>query len=51
MKQGDEKLAKICEEIYAKHKKALDLIFEYKTNTMIYSDGGQSLPNEDWLRP
>ena len=27
---GDEKLAKICEEIYAKHKKALDLIFEYK---------------------
>ena len=28
-----------------------DLIFEYKTNTIIYSDGGQSLPNEDWLRP
>lgn len=26
-----------------------DLIFEYKTNTIIYSDGGQSLPNEDWL--
>lgn len=26
-----------------------DLIFEYKTNTIIYSDGGQSLPNEDWI--
>lgn len=27
---GDEKLAKICAEIYAKHQKALDLIFENK---------------------
>lgn len=26
-----------------------DLIFEYKANTIIYADGGQSLPNEDWL--
>lgn len=25
---GDEKLAKVCAEIYAKHQKALDLIFE-----------------------
>jgi len=30
---GDEKLAKICTEIYAKHKKALDLIFENKPDT------------------
>lgn len=27
---GDERLAQICAEIYAKHKKALDLIFENK---------------------
>lgn len=27
---GDERLAKICAEIYAKHQKALDLIFENK---------------------
>ena len=27
---GDEKLARICAEIYAKHQKALDLIFENK---------------------
>ena len=27
---GDEKLARICSEIYAKHQKALDLIFENK---------------------
>ena len=27
---GDEKLAKICADIYAKHQKALDLIFENK---------------------
>lgn len=27
---GDENLAKICAEIYAKHQKALDLIFENK---------------------
>ncbi len=27
---GDEKLIQICSEIYAKHQKALDLIFEYK---------------------
>lgn len=27
---GDERLAKICSEIYAKHQKALDLIFENK---------------------
>jgi hypothetical protein len=29
---GDEKLRQICNEIYAKHKKALDLIFEYKSD-------------------
>ena len=27
---GDERLVQICAEIYAKHKKALDLIFENK---------------------
>lgn len=27
---GDERLAKICAEIYAKHKRALDLIFDNK---------------------
>ena len=27
---GDERLAKICSEIYSKHKRALDLIFENK---------------------
>lgn len=27
---GDERLAKICAEIYAKHKRALDLIYENK---------------------
>ena len=27
---GDDKLAKICADIYAKHQKALDLIFENK---------------------
>lgn len=27
---GDENLAKICAEIYAKHQRALDLIFEHK---------------------
>lgn len=27
---GDERLAKICEEIYYKHKRALDLIFDNK---------------------
>ena len=27
---GDEKLAQICAEIYAKHQRALDLIFEHK---------------------
>ena len=27
---GDERLAKICAEIYSKHKRALDLIFENK---------------------
>ena len=27
---GDEKLARICAEIYAKHQRALDLIFENK---------------------
>ncbi|MBP5093206.1 MAG: PD-(D/E)XK nuclease family protein [Abditibacteriota bacterium] len=26
---GDEKLARICEEIYAKHQRALDLIYEH----------------------
>lgn len=27
---GDEKLVKICNEIYTKHRKALDLIYEYR---------------------
>lgn len=27
---GDERLAQICNEIYAKHRKALDLIYEYR---------------------
>ena len=27
---GDEKLAQICRQIYTKHQKALDLIFENK---------------------
>lgn len=27
---GDEKLAQVCAEIYSKHKRALDLIYEYK---------------------
>ncbi len=27
---GDEKLEKLCREIYLKHKQALDLIYEYK---------------------
>ncbi len=29
---GDEKIMKICNDIYSKHKKALDLIFEYKVS-------------------
>lgn len=33
---GDSELEKICREIYYKHQKALDLIFEYKPD--IYSD-------------
>ncbi|MCP3027027.1 PD-(D/E)XK nuclease family protein [Halobacillus sp. A5] len=33
---GDEELERICREIYYKHKKALDLIFEHKPDT--YSD-------------
>jgi len=33
---GDMELEKVCREIYFKHKKALDLIFEYKPD--IYSD-------------
>lgn len=31
---GDEALEKICGEIYAKHKRALDLIYEYKPDTL-----------------
>src|SRR5699024_4441984 len=30
---GDEELEKICRDIYFKHQKALDLIFEYKPDT------------------
>ncbi|MCP3032367.1 PD-(D/E)XK nuclease family protein [Halobacillus sp. A1] len=33
---GDDELEKVCREIYYKHKKALDLIFEYKPD--VYSD-------------
>ncbi|MHA6252207.1 PDDEXK-like family protein [Oceanobacillus sp. CAU 1775] len=33
---GDNELEKVCRQIYYKHKKALDLIFEYKPD--IYSD-------------
>lgn len=29
---GDEKLERVCSKIYAKHKRALDLIFEYKSD-------------------
>lgn len=33
---GDSNLEKLCQDIYFKHKKALDLIFEYKPD--MYSD-------------
>ena len=33
---GDKELEKLCRQIYFKHKKALDLIFEYKPD--LYSD-------------
>ena len=33
---GDRELEQICRQIYNKHKKALDLIFEYKPD--LYSD-------------
>ncbi|WP_245844643.1 PD-(D/E)XK nuclease family protein [Salinicoccus kekensis] len=33
---GDKELEKICQDIYFKHKKALDLIFEYKPD--MYSE-------------
>lgn len=29
----DQKLVEVCNKIYAKHKKALDLIFEHKTDS------------------
>lgn len=38
---GDEELENVCREIYYKHKKALDLIFEYKPD--IYSDIANNL--------
>ncbi|WP_173915970.1 PD-(D/E)XK nuclease family protein [Halobacillus sp. Marseille-Q1614] len=38
---GDEELERVCREIYYKHKKALDLIFEYKPD--IYSDIAKDL--------
>jgi hypothetical protein len=38
---GDNELEKICRDIYFKHKKALDLIFEYKPD--IYSDISEHL--------
>lgn len=40
---GDNELEKVCREIYFKHKKALDLIFEYKPD--IYSDISNHLQN------
>lgn len=39
----DEELIKICEEIYFKHKRALDLIFEYKPD--IYNNISTLLQN------
>jgi hypothetical protein len=41
---GDYELEKMCREIYFKHKKALDLIFEYKPD--LYSDISQSIIEE-----
>ena len=34
---GDEKLKKICGEIYAKHRQALDLIFENRPDAVYYA--------------
>lgn len=38
---GDKELEELCREIYFKHKKALDVIFEYKPD--IYSDISSTL--------
>ncbi|MBO8178599.1 MAG: PD-(D/E)XK nuclease family protein [Bacillus sp. (in: Bacteria)] len=40
---GDKELEKLCREIYYKHQKALDLIFQYKPD--IYSDVYNYLEN------
>lgn len=40
---GDTELEKICHEIYRKHKKALDIIYEYKPD--IVSDIGKYIYN------
>ncbi|MFC4734977.1 PD-(D/E)XK nuclease family protein [Bacillus daqingensis] len=41
---GDEELEQICKKIYAKHKKALDLIYKYKPD--IQSEIATKLPND-----
>ncbi|WP_234978376.1 PDDEXK-like family protein [Bacillus tuaregi] len=41
---GDKELEKICREIYYKHQKALDLIFEYKPD--IYSEIAETITDK-----
>ena len=52
---GDEKLARICAEIYAKHQKALDLIYENRPDKMselaeIFRDWGKEKTNEGLIK-
>lgn len=52
---GDEKLARICADIYAKHKRALDLIYENRPDRMsdlaeIFRKWGREKTNEGLIR-